>query len=109
MVVPGQDCNARLLDAKGTVIYDFHNANKGTTPCSLQVLNTGKVGIVDAQGTLWNLNGQPAPPTSNGSMLVGQTLTQVLHLICDQPDTHVPQGTAWACAAAGPLCSLLQS
>ena len=76
-----QNCDVQYTDKNGKLIYDFFNANRGTAPCRLQVLNNGTVVIIDAVGVTWSINGAPAPPfPGSASLLAGQTLSQVCSL-----------------------------
>ena len=72
-----QDCNWRILDASGAVLYQTSNRNRGSAPCRLQVLNTGVIVIVDAADVVWNVDNQAvtAVPTS-GTLNAGQLLNQ---------------------------------
>ena len=94
-----QTCNVLLEDAAGTVIFNFNNANIGTVPCSLQMLNTGQVAIVDALNVQWSLNAKPAGPTTSGTLLTGQALPQVTvpHLSLTSPSCGNPSSKPSLC------------
>ena len=85
-----QGCNVVMKSASGTVLYNFNNANKGTSPCRLQMLNTGQAAIVDSMNVVWSLDAQPAGPTSNGTLLAGQTIAQAC------PASLLAAGSVWA-------------
>ena len=73
-----QSCNVQATDASGAVIVDYHNANIGVPPCTLQVTNNASVIITDANNVTWSYNGAPiqAIPGS-GQITAGQVLNQV--------------------------------
>ena len=94
-LLPLQNCNVLLEDATGATVFNFQNAGRGTTPCSLQMLNSGQMAIVDSQGVQWNLNTKPAVPTTAGTMLVGQTLLQARTSCCMRCPLFAPALHSW--------------
>ncbi len=77
------NCNAQATDASGNVLADFHNANIGVPPCTLQVTNGGAVIIADANNVTWSSNAAPVLAVAgSGQITAGQILNQVSARAC---------------------------
>ena len=77
-----QNCDAVISSANGSVVFDFGNAGRGMTPCSIQTTNSGTVAILDSLGVTWSVDAQPVLANTSTSILsVGQVLNSVRSLL----------------------------